>query len=134
MTDNIIALNFNGIKVVLDSNTKLIRLTIPAVINTDRTFHDTGDDSNYQVPTGKKAKIIYVEEWDMANTADKIVYADDLDGTTNGVTLWDPKTATQIANTLFMSASIPADKYINFDAGGVNSNSLTVIWIIEESA
>ena len=91
-------------------------------------MHDTRDDTNYQVPTGKKAKIIYVELATFV-AGDQIYYADNADGSTNKVVLFEP--AANVSNTIFISASIPADKFINVNDSG---DSTAVCFIIEEAA
>ena len=130
MTQNIKALDFNGVKVELDGNTSLIKLKAVNSASSYTTFHDQRDNSNYQVPTGKKATIIFIDSASMANASDKIVYADDLDGGTNEVVLVTSPVAT-LTDEVFISAEVPADKYINaFDT----STDTYIIWIIEEDA
>ena len=131
MTDNIVSFDFNGVKVIKDANTKLIRLTaLPA--SSDETFHNSADDSNYRVPSGKKATIIYIEKWRAGSSASTISYADNLDGDTNAVDLWAPVDSL-VDDTLFISAEVPALKYINFIY--VSGSNISVIcYIVEENA
>lgn len=91
---------------------------------------DTRDNTKYQVPASKKATIIYITDSGIGTGADLVIYADDEDGTTNAVTLYDPGAAAQ-DNIIFISAEVPASKYINFTANGVDSYNYT---IVEEAA
>ena len=61
--------------------------------------------------------------------AHEIIYADDEDGTTNSVTLFNP--TSTINDFIFISNEVPAEKYINITAGGTFGYEVT---IIEESA
>lgn len=126
MTDNIVAVDFNGVKVLLDSNTALITLKGVSTLNNTVTMKDIRDATQYQVPTGKKAKVIYITTMDAAQ---ELIYADDLDGTTNSVELLDPD--TNMSNKIIISAEIPADKYLNITGGAASSYEVT---IVEESA
>ncbi len=133
MTQNIIAMDFNGVNVLLDTNTKLINLTVPTGLSANRTAHNAEDGSNYQVPVGKKATIIYIENYDV-NTAftSYLGYSDDLDGNTNAVPLVTGDGAgTALTNTIFISAEVPASKYIGFIFVSGSSTALN-FWIIEE--
>ena len=132
MTQNIKALDFNGVGVALDSTTKLVHLFAPAAAATE-TLHNREDNSNYQVPTGKKFTVIYItSSTGMTNeSTDLLIYADDADGTTNAVTLLGGPTAFGDAK-IFISAEVPAAKYINKNAG-VSGDTL-VIEGIEEDA
>ena len=86
MTNNLISFDFNGAKIIFDSNTKLIRMTIPAATATTTTFNNTSDNSNYQVPVGKtftilgflvisgtNARIVDLEQSDAADTSTNAV-------------------------------------------------------------
>ena len=131
MTDNIVALDFNGVKIKLetDDSTVLIKLIATGNTGTAVTFHDQRDQTNYQVPTNKKAKIIFIEAANMSAANDDIFFADNADGTTNKVTLIEA--LVDVVNEIFISATIPADKFINMiDAA---SNVFT-IFIVEETA
>lgn len=127
MTNNIIAIDFNGVKVVLDSNTKLIHLIKPLVADTE-TLHNIADNSNYQVPTGKKATVIFSTK-NFPNH--DLIYADNLSGTTNEVSLLD-NSGTAIDNTIIITVAVPADKFITIKAAeGINADEFT---LIEETA
>ncbi len=95
--------------------------------------HLTLEDVNqvdYQVPTGKKSKIIYCDAQNAASAGDKIYYSDDADASTNPVDLL--LTNTWGTPMKFISASIPSGKYINiFDAS--NGHNYRLI-ILEENA
>ena len=128
MTDNIKAIDFNGVKIKLDDNTVLINLAGTSVSGTV-TMNDTRDASKYQVPASKKATIIYVADATFNAAGDKLIYADDEDGTTNAVTLFEPLAV--IANMIFISAEVPASKYLNITDNTALSYSVT---IVEENA
>ena len=137
MTDNILALNFKGVKVILDDNTILVRLTVPPSSSTDTTFHNTVNDTNYQVPSGKKATIIFIEQWKITNNALTFLgFADNADGDTNAVSLFKPNVITTITDLIFISAEVPADKFINWIEPGTGDvdNVPLVVFAIEENA
>jgi len=135
MTDNIVALDFNGVKVVLDDNTVLIRMNIQSTTaDTALTMHDNRDNTNYQVPTGKKATMIFIENYDEGAGGGSIFFADNADGTTNAVTLFQPNTTDAFVDIIFISAEIPADKFVNAEAITNNWVVLPAIWVIEENA
>ncbi len=108
MTDNIIALDFNGVKVILDDNTRLVRLQSTGA--GDVTMHDTADDSNYQVPTGKKFTIIFIESGSFG-AGDKIISSTVADSTTGEVVLLEPG-ANNLSLTIFISTEVAADLFI----------------------
>ena len=113
MTNNIKALDVGGVKVKLDDDTVLITMSGVGVAGTI-TVTDTRDNTQYQVPAGKKATIVYITALpDTSGVGDKLLYADDLDGTTNAVTLLEPF-GSAITDEIFISAEIPAGKYLNF--------------------
>lgn len=128
MTNNIKALDVGGVKVKLDDDTVLITMSGVGVAGTI-TVTDTRDNTQYQVPAGKKATIVYITALpDTSGVGDKLLYADDLDGTTNAVTLLEPF-GSAITDEIFISAEIPAGKYLNFTD---NSAQPYTILVIEE--
>ena len=100
MTNNIIALDFNGVKIILDGDTKLVMLTIPDTTGVTTSFHNSADNTNYQVPSGKKATIIFIEAWKTTTASIKISFADNADGDTNAVELFVPATTNLISNLM----------------------------------
>ena len=66
----------------------------------------------------------------MASAGEQIIYADNADGTTNAVVLFEPVDAT-IANILFKSAQVPADKFINKNT--TTAGDVVDIIILEQS-
>ena len=128
MTDNVVAADINGVKVILDSNTTIITLK-GASLNGTVTLTDIRNNTKYQVPTGKKAKIIFVVDSSNLNASNLIAFADNQDGTTNAVTLYQPGTTT--TNVIFISANIPADKFINITGDNIDAYDFE---IVEESA
>ena len=130
MTDNIKALDFNGVKIELDTNTILIKLNAPGAATVE-TLIDARDGSTYQVDASKKAHIVYIgSQTGMGSAGDKIIYADNEDGTTNAVTLFDNFSTNK--DTIAISAEIPASKYINKDSAA--AGDIIVIYIVEEAA
>lgn len=127
MTDNIKAIDFNGVKIKLDSNTVLIQLKGNSV-NGTVTLNDTRDATKYSVPASKKAHLIFITTLSFSGT-DKILFADDEDGTTNAVTLYQP--AAVISSVIFVSEEIPAGKFINITDTAITAYE---IFIVEESA
>jgi len=127
MTDNIKALDINGVKVLLDDNTDLIILAGNS-INGTTTMLDTRDNTKYQVPASKKATIIFVTTSTLG-AAQRIIFADDEDGTTNAVTLFEP--GVTYSGRIFISAEVPASKFINITETSITAYDFT---IIEENA
>ena len=113
MTDNIKALDYNGVKVKLDTNTKLKILQGATSGSDNLTLHDLTNNSNYQVPVGKKATIIFFEQIHPQSVNASIIYADNVDGNLNAVTLLAPNTTSNLGSFIFISAEVPAGKYIN---------------------
>jgi len=126
MTENIVGIDFNGVKVLLDSNTKLLQMKGSSV-NGTVTVTDATEGGKYQVPTGKKANIIFVTSITGTGGTDRFIFADDEDGTTNEVIILQ----TNQTNQIFISVDIPADKFLN-----VTDNSITAydFHIIEQDA
>lgn len=127
MTNNIKGLDFNGVKVKFDGNTKLIHVKGNS-INGTITVTNAVDGTQYQVPVGKKATIVYIVTLADLGGADLMRYCDDLDGTTNPVNLL---VAPQTANTIVISDEIPATKYLNYTNNNINAYDF---YLIEENA
>ena len=127
MTNNIVAIDFNGVKVVKDSNTKLIRLTATSAV--DISYHDTSTGGNYQVPSGKKFTIIFIENFD-ANTTTKIESTTVADSTTGAVTLFDPGN-DKVTNVIFISSEVAANLFITNTTSGLLDTP--VIFGVEEN-
>lgn len=130
MTNNIKAFDFQGVKVKKDANTKLIRLTAPSTI-VDLTLHNTANNSNYSVPSGKKATIIFVNSF-QHNDSSRLVYANNADGRTGAVTLLDPGLNNDLTDLLFISIEIPALKFINVNVFG-GTHSVMICHVVEEN-
>lgn len=128
MTQNIVSIDFGGVKVLIDSNTKLLYLYTPTENANARSLHDMRDDTAYQVPTDKKATIIYIDTLAFAAGTEELFYADDEDGETNKVALWEGST---LGDEILISEEIPTGKFINVIDNAVQSAGL---WIIEEDA
>ena len=131
MTDNVIAIDFNGVKIILDSNTVLKRLVASAT-TVNLSWHDSVDGGNYQVPTGKKAMIIFLEDLDIFGTRE-ISSTTVVDSATGKIVIIAPGVNTNFVNVLFLSASIAADLFITTTGGALNGTPGT-IWLLEETA
>ena len=129
MTNNIKAFDFNGVKVKIDSNTKLIRLISPSsAVNI--SYHDTSTGANYQVPSGKKLTLIFIENFD-ANTTTQIASTTAVDSATGAIVLFDPGNAA-ISNLIFISTEVAQNLFITNIVSGVSDTP--VIFGIEETA
>jgi len=113
MTNNILAADISGVKVLLtDGNTRIVTLQSPNAANTE-TLHDISDDANYQVPTGKKFTIIFIVAADFATANDRIISSTAADATTGEVILYEP--AASITNEIFVqsnAAAVAADLFV----------------------
>jgi hypothetical protein len=142
MTNNIVGITYGfeaaptdngysrlgGYTVHLDGNTELIILkgsTVSGIV----TANDLRDNTKYQVPSGKKARIIYWHDSATPTaTGHGWFYADNQDGETNRVDiLFEDSRLDQIE----YSISIPALKYINVEDAVVDTYHVI---IMEEDA
>lgn len=129
MTNNIISFDFNGVKVLKDSNTKLIKLKSPSTsVNT--SLHDFKDNTNYQVPAGKKFTIIYIENF-TPNGTPILSSTTVVDSATGAVTLRSSNNATT-TNEIFISSEVAANLFITITGAGISGT--TIIYGIEETA
>jgi len=110
LTNNIKALDFNGVKILFDNNTRLINLQKPQALPTESMRDITSGDS-YQVPVGKKARVIFGAM--VMGSATGLIYADNEDGITNQVVLIDGTGAPNFTNQIIITDEIPASKWIN---------------------
>ena len=136
MTQNIIAIDFNGVKFLIeDGNTKLIRLNLASSVSgTPETLTNNIDGTNYQVPSAKKATVIFFESGAAGHASQDLIYADNEDGNTNSVQILDSVGIdTMPNNTIFQSEEVPADKWINMNSSSSAAHSI-VIYIVEEDA
>ena len=74
------------------------------------TLHDIADGQDYQVPTGKKFKIIYIEEADQRSANDRIIATTAADATTGEVSLCE--SGQWIQNAVFISDWVSSGYYI----------------------
>ncbi len=112
----------------------LLRLTRPASGTGSITMHSVATGANYQVPTGKKTKIVAIDGFNSINAAAAIRYSDDVDADTNAVVMFSPANTASLFDFPFISISAPASKYINGNGGGSNCDSETQIYALEENA
>ncbi len=111
----------------LKNNAKIIRLNAPKAAATE-TLHATSTDTNYIVPTGKKARVINVVNVDQAGGS-TLVYGTTVDSATASTILLNAN--GNIANIIFVSISVPAGNYITKVA---NAGDFCTVYIIEEDA
>ncbi len=124
-----------GLRHMLKPNSTVIFLVGTSVAVGSDTLVDTRDGTNYQVPTGKKSKIVFISQWDSVNIASYIIYSDDEDASTNPVTMWNPNSTSVMDNTiLHKGVSAPAGKYINSSVATSALFQFPWIYIIEEDA
>jgi len=120
MTQNIKAVDFNGVKVRLDANTQLFTLLNTAPANS--TMHKLNGGANYQVPALKKATVIFVGRQDGLK---EIFQADDLDGVAGKITLIEDPTAV-ITDKVIISIEVPALKFINNESLDASDNCTVI--------
>ena len=119
MTNNVLGFDINGVKVFKDSNTELKRLFIPTTGSTTcLSLLDAKTNTTYQVPAGKKCTIIYIISEVVTGGSQDLIYSDTADEPpTNSVLLLDSVGIAQYGNnSLFISAEVPALKYIGLDS------------------
>jgi len=134
-------ITFGGIETEIPFGAQLKSLVGPSnATTTGNTFHDTQDNSNYIVPTGKRFYPIGVtiSHFSLAGFLITIFYADDVDGTSNEKSL---VTFMLRAGNAQQIIDIPlpelnssnkyaiADKYVNYKTG-VAANTSTPVKLI----
>lgn len=124
MTNALTSFSFNGVQIDAVSGVRLVRLFQTAVGTL--TFHDSLDGNDYQVPVGKKFKIIFIESSAFAGT-DRIISSTVVDSTTGEVILMQPNAT--LNNVIFVTAEVAAGLFITkVDAGA----GTYIVWGIEE--
>lgn len=126
MTNNIKALDINGVKVKLDSNTKVVHLYRPLGANTE-SLHDRATGADYQVPAGKKATCIYIT----SNDSNHDLYFGPNLNSTAGATLFWNNVGSAVSN-LIVIAEAAANDYFTVAADEKVDQDLIIV--IEESA
>ncbi len=118
-----------GFKHILKSTDKIIMLYAPLVAILE-TLHNSADGSNYIVPSGKKAKIVYIINCTTQASTDKIISSATLDSADSSTTLYHPQAI--MGSIIFVSTSIPAGQYIT--KSDTNATNVYQIYILEEDA
>jgi len=131
LVDGTVGIDIFGFKHVLSSTQTLIRLKQTSSQAETLSLHDTRDNTNYQVPAANKATVIGFVIWTAGAAGDKLIFADNADGTTNGVDMFAPNSADDFTDEIFISAEVPADKFINLTQTAANT-MIVELWIIEE--
>lgn len=133
MTNNIKVIDFNGVKIEVDTNTRIICLKGSFGSPGQHTLHKM--DSNYedyQIPTDKKARLIYSVDFPLAAATDRLYYSDAVDAMTNAVDMYKPGQTSNLTDTLTISnVEAPAGKYLNVSCSAARSYE---IYILEEAA
>ncbi len=93
---------------ILKENDRVIYLDDPGGITT-RSLHDTTTNTNYQVPTGKKARIIYCVLFNLHGTTGNLGSTTAADANTGMVVL---TTGVNIANVVIQSAWFGEDLFL----------------------
>ncbi len=122
-------IDIGGYRHVMKATDKILVLYSPKVAAIE-TLHDSEAGANYQVPTGKKTKII-IASYTANSGFEHIAYSDDLDASTNPVKMCEPK--RNLTNALILSLSAPAEKYINKTCS-VAADDYFDVYVLEEDA
>ena len=128
MTDNIVAFDFKGIKVLVDSNTRLVRL-VSAGTAENTSWHDSFTNANYQVPSSKKFRIIYLEDADFGGAG--LASTTAVDSATGAAVIMSAGVAG-LENTIMFSSSVAQNLFITTNGGQLNGAS--IVWGVEEAA
>lgn len=137
MTNNVVGFDIGGVKGVIDTNTKIKRLTFSSTSTAADSYHSLIDNSTgsaYQVPASKKAQIVYVNNFAPIGNQGSVIYADNSNGSTNAVDLLAPNNGVTLTNFIFISASVPAQKYINFERASDAGTKAVDLYVVEEAA
>lgn len=126
MADSPYVFNFLGATILIGTD-DLIRLkqTLTGATSPDfLTMHDLRDNTDYQVPSGKKTTILAFENMDTGSTVDEgIVFSDDADTGTNATNIFIPGVADFLETDFpFKSLEIPALKFVD-----VKTNNTRVV-------
>ncbi len=123
------SIDIGGYVQFLKLTDKIIRLKAPRTAGTE-TLHNSEDNENYIVPTGKKSRIVNIVNCDLVVAGDKLVYGTTLDSDTSATTLLEPK--GNLADIIIVSPYVPAGNYIT--KANVSANDFMTLYIIEEDA
>ncbi len=97
-----------------EKNIQIKTLTAPLASATE-TLHYMRNNTNYQVPTGKLARVIYLQQVTNMGlaSADYLAYTDNLDGLTNfQKIIHEPGNLNSGNPSVFHGEEIPSGKYI----------------------
>lgn len=137
MTNNVLGWNIGGVTGVIDTNTKIKRLSFSSTSTAADSYHtviDKATGSAYQVPASKKTTIVYFVNYAPIDALGKVVYADNADGSTNAVNMFSPGVTTTSTDFIFVTVEAPASKYINFFRTANAGTKAVDLYAIEEAA
>ncbi len=85
---------------------------------TTGTLIDIRDNTSYQIPTARQARVLMILSA-VGTTAvgDKLFHGDTVDSTSDATTICEP--VSTLSNLTFLSAWIPANRFINKTGDGV---------------
>jgi len=132
MTDNIVAFDFNGVKVLIDSNTVLKHLSESNSGATPVTLKDALTGADYQVPTGKKCTIIFFADYTAPGMGQDLITSTVADSTTGAVEILALEAAV-ITNKILILSSVAAELFITFNSTNASAHSVDLT-AIEENA
>jgi len=109
---------------------KIIRL-VSDTLTTNNSFNNSEDDTPYQVPTSRKARMIFIEKFSPGATT-KIAKTSAIDNNTGQVSLISQGKTQIITNSPMLSSiSIPADWYVTTTTANMAVDD-AVIFLLEE--
>ncbi len=103
----------------LETGDKIKYLRSPQVAATE-TLHDLSTNANYQIPTGKRLKIIVAELLNAAVANDRLITSTVVDSTTGEVIIIEPFKVITIP-FIFVTGWLAAELYITKVDSGASS-------------
>ncbi len=122
------------VKVPIQTGTKILELRYSSASDAQTiTLHDA-DDNNYQVPTGKKSRIIYISSAETGHVSQYIINATVVDSATGIINMTTNFLLENIANdTPYYSIYATAGTYIGIRSTNASAHEVT-LWIEERDA
>jgi len=110
-------IDIGGFQHIMQGNDVLVRIKSSA-ITVNKSWHNQKDNSNYVVPSGKKAKIIYIEQLDPATTS-VLSSTTSVDSAAGAVTILSPAHTVPWTNVIFISEYMLAGTYFTTTVGAL---------------
>ncbi len=127
-------ITLGGYEHLMKVNDLLLLMSKDSVTATNySSIRDERDSSNYQVPAGKTARVVYVIREENGNTSDEIGYSDDENGSTNFVTLLKHLVTEIRTNFLYISNKVSAGKWFILHSIATSMTDYQ-FYILEEDA